>query len=120
MNEILDHIQSERLELLKEQSVMLSELRDINDQITEYEESGTVHLSPVKDPSWIIRVRDARNHHLRKLRDISIELDRLKFRQKQLTRAVDTSLAAVFFKVAKDQLPEDLFNRLLECAVQTK
>lgn len=96
--------------------MLLEEIQDINDQLKEYEESGTVNLSEVTDPTWTIRVRDARKHKLRELRELELEFDNIKFQQKQLLRAVDTNLAAAFFKVAQHRLPTDLFAQLLkEC-----
>lgn len=116
MEKLLEELQGEKNRLSQLRSEILAEIQDINDQIKEYEETGLTHLREVEDPSWAIRIRDARKHKLRTLREYEIELDNIKFEMKKITRAVDTNLAAVFFKVAEQRLPEDLFAQLLaEC-----
>lgn len=111
---LLRDLQSEKKALLDKKNLVLEEIQDINDQLKEYEDTGCVHLSPVDDPSWVIRTRDARKHKLRNLRELEIELDDIKFNQKELTRSHDVTLATAFYKAAKISLPEDVFNRILE------
>ncbi|WLT38951.1 hypothetical protein NON20_04280 [Synechocystis sp. B12] len=108
----MEDLQRQKIELLKRRADLLSEIQDINDQFREYEERGTVNHLEVSD-NWFIRSRDARKHRVRELNQCEIELNDINFRQKQLTRAVDTNLSAVFFKVAEQLLPEEVFNKIL-------
>jgi hypothetical protein len=112
MENLIKDLHAQKIDTLKRRTELLSEIQDINDQLLEYETRGTVNHLQV-GPNWFIRSRDAKKHRVRQLNECEIQLNEIKFKEKQLTRAVDTNLSAVFFKVAEQLLPEEVFNKIL-------
>lgn len=95
-------------ELRATQSSLQSEIQKINAQL------GSRPLTAA-NKQWTYRARDAKRHKLMELDKVQIELADIR---RQL-RTQHQTIAEAFYRVAIEELPEEVFGKIMSAATAT-